>query len=123
MAYEMKHPSEDHSLDNEDHADCVELAEELLHDLADKGYPEHVVDLVKGLVCELKEYTDGEDDDEDDTDGDGKQGDDNAYEAKDEDGHRDGNPDDELNKFAEEEMKKHGVKPIATIRIGVKEKK
>lgn len=113
---EVKHPETEHSLEENSHEDCLELAEQLLHDLADKEYPEYLVEIVKGIVGELKEYEDEDGEDYQD----GRDG--NDYEAKDDGGEEDGNPDEELDKFASEELEKKGIKPLATIRIGVKDK-
>ena len=50
------HPEHGHSIDDSEHEDCLELAEELLEDLKMKNYPEHVIELVEGIVGELEEY-------------------------------------------------------------------
>lgn len=61
---EYRHPEHGHELDGQAHEDCLELAEDLLADLEAKEYPEHVIDIVKGIVGELEEYEQIEKDEE-----------------------------------------------------------
>jgi len=56
----MKHPENEHEVESEPHEDCVELAEELKSHMEEHGYPEHQVELIKGLLGELEEYENGD---------------------------------------------------------------
>lgn len=101
MAYMNKETK--HSMaDDASHEDCVELAEELLEDVTNKNYPQHVIDLISGIVGELKEYT---------------------REEYDEEGNKmvdeEDMSDDELRDAAHKEMA--GEKPALMIRIKSKE--
>ncbi len=60
---DYKNSETNHSVDSEDHTSCVEKAQELLKDLEDKEYPEHLIDLMKGIVGELDEYDQEESED------------------------------------------------------------
>ncbi len=109
------HPETNHSVDESDHEDCVDIARDLLADLEEKAYPEHIIEIVKGIVGELEEYeADGE------------------SEAETEDGSEEGEsenidendkpmePMDEINKYAKEKTKKseEDHKPALVISIG-----
>jgi hypothetical protein len=100
----MRHSETDHSVGADEHADCLEIAKELLEEVESKNYPEHVVDLIKGIIGELEEYEeDGEEMEEEDE---------NIYEATDEDGEEDGkNPDEEMND-GEDELTNYVKKEI-----------
>lgn len=59
---EYKHNKEtEHEVEEEAHEECLEIVDELLSHVEEFKYPEHVIELVKGLKGELEEdYEDGE---------------------------------------------------------------
>ena len=63
----MKHEETKHEVEDEAHEDCMELVDDLLSHVEENKYPEHIVDLIKGIQGELKEYEDSEDVEDDDS--------------------------------------------------------
>lgn len=113
----MKHPETEHEVDGDDHEDCLEIAEDLLKDLEEKEYPEHLITLTKGLIGELQEYEDdGEQGEKTDYEDDGKKSDENPDEEMNDDGM------DEVDDFAKDEVEKKMGKPMLEIKVGAKKK-
>lgn len=57
----MKNSESEHMIGEVEHNECVELAKELAAEVEAKGYPEHVIQLIQGIVGELEEYAQHED--------------------------------------------------------------
>lgn len=99
----MRHEESGHEVEEDVHNECIDKVEEALEHAEENEYPEHIVELLKGIVGELEEYENVEKDED-------------GAEIKDEDDVND----EELEKAAKDEM--HGGKPMLKIRIGIKPK-
>jgi tRNA(Glu) U13 pseudouridine synthase TruD len=144
------HPETNNKVDDSKHDDCIEMLKEVLDHAREAGYPNHWEQILEALIEEAEEYEmdekeveedhleedaealkdikedveemeerDAEEEEDEDEDPEDSE---DEYESKDS-GPKDGNPDEELNKFASEELKKKGIKPLMHITIGVKPKK
>jgi phage gp29-like protein len=100
---EMKHPETEHVVDSSAHDDCVDKVEEALSHAEEHEYPEHIIELLEGVLGELEEYESVEKDED-------------GSEIKDEEDV----DDDELEEAKNKEM--YEGKPMLKIRIGVKPK-
>ncbi len=82
----MKNMETNHEIDEVENENCLDICNDLIADLEAGKYPEHMIELAKGLAGEIEEYEGGED------------GDKTVYEAGDVDGDEDGkNPDQQIN--------------------------
>jgi len=104
-------------IDKDIHEDCKDLVEDLLAHLEEHGYPEHVIELAKGIAGELEEYETGEGEKEqnieesEDEDGE-EEGADEEPEEDEDDGNSSSNDmssdedgEDEISKYVKQEIK------------------
>lgn len=52
----MRHPTTGHEIEEEQHEDCKEVAEELVHELEENDMPKEILEHAKELVDHLEEY-------------------------------------------------------------------
>lgn len=99
--------------------DCIEKGMEFLKSLEEAGETNHA-EIVKGLIDDIK--NDYEEEGEEPM---GEDESENEYESKDgiDNAKEDGNPDEELDKYANDEIEKKTGKPVLMIHISEKAKK